>query len=152
MEGRSLATIAPKLGSSAAGFSRPASIMELASLCSATLCVIERITAYCSESFANRGISSQIWKPGVAVLMGRYGPRISCGASGFMSHESSWLSPPYWWMKMQDLGEAPVFSARSSPGRANPNDPIPPACSRRRRENGLFNPRFITLARESLTE
>ena len=70
LEGRNLVTIAPKDGSSAAGCSRPASNIELALLCSASLCVIERMTAYCSDSLARRGISSQTWNPGVAVLTG----------------------------------------------------------------------------------
>ena len=60
LEGRNLATIAPKLGSSMAGFSRPANSMELAGLWAASLWVIERMTAYCSESLASRGMSSQI--------------------------------------------------------------------------------------------
>ena len=32
--------------------------------------------------------------PGAAVAIGRYGPRNSAGASGFMSYVSCWLMPP----------------------------------------------------------
>src|SRR6266849_5762165 len=53
-----------------------------------------RTTQNLSETWASRGRCSQIRSPGVRDAIGRNGPRISLGASGFMSNVSSWLGPP----------------------------------------------------------
>ena len=41
-----------------------------------------------------RGKISEISIPETLVLIGLKGPRMDAGASGFMSHVSSWLGPP----------------------------------------------------------
>ena len=47
--------------------------------------LIPRMTASLSIIFACRGRYSQTWTPGTLVPIGRNSPRISAGASGFMS-------------------------------------------------------------------
>ena len=47
-----------------------------------------------SERVAKRGRCSQIRRPEVRDAIGRNGPRMVVGASGFMSNVSNWLGPP----------------------------------------------------------
>ena len=49
------------------------------------------------------GKCSQIGMPGTLVAIGRNSPRIPSGASGFMSNESMWLSPPVKNTRITDL-------------------------------------------------
>ena len=98
-----------------------------------------RTTQNLSEIAASRGRCSPISRPGVREAMGRNGPRIFSGASGFRSKVSSWLGPPNRKRKITDLaratGAAGVAraSAASSPGRLMPNRPAPAASSSVRR-------------------
>ena len=48
------------------------------------------------------GNSSEISKASLFVRIGLNGPRISAGASGFMSQRSSWLGPPRLKIMMQE--------------------------------------------------
>ncbi len=50
------------------------------------------------------GSNSQSWMPGTEVGIGWNSPRISTGASGFMSQVSSWLGPPRMWRTMAEVG------------------------------------------------
>lgn len=108
-----------------------------------TLWLIERMTQSLSEIAARLGMSSPNCTPGVRVGMGLYGPRISAGARGLGSQESSWLSPPYWKMKMQERGDwFRVASAARSCGSvtrelcAQPAAPIRPCRRICRRRSG----------------
>src|SRR5262245_36469129 len=75
--------------------------------------------------------------PGTEVAIGLYGPRISTGASGFMSQMSTCEGPPPITMKMQDFSDAdacvPVSRAGNAPGRPSPSMLSPPACRSCRR-------------------
>ena len=92
---------------------------------------------------------SENWSPGTLVAIGLNSPRIAAGASGFMSHMSSWLGPPLRKTRMHasafGVGPKPVrraSSALSRPGRPRPQSPIPPTWSIRRRETGT-GPRAV---------
>src|SRR6476469_2808042 len=79
--------------------------------------------------------------PGTVVATGRYGPRISAGASGLRSQVSRWLGPPHNRMKMHDFSAVgPLFGrsirAASVPGTPRPRVLIPPSWSSCRRDNG----------------
>ncbi len=81
------------------------------------------------------------WRPGKLVSIGRNSPRISAGASGFMSHMSRWLGPPLRNTRIQasargfERGTDPVaVCARSNWGRLRPRKPMPPICTIERRE------------------
>ena len=86
-----------------------------------------------------RGKISLIWMPGTLVLIALYGPRTSDGASGFMSHVSSWLGAPTRNRQMQltslaGLTAPAAFSAnRSVRLRPEPAMPSAPACRKSRR-------------------
>ena len=54
------------------------------------------------------GRSRVIWMSGLFVLIGLNGPRISRGASGFMSKVSIWLGAPRLKIMMQALSLAPL--------------------------------------------
>ena len=70
----------------------------------------------CFASRAWSGNSSQMSMPGTAVRIGRNGPRISAGASGFGSNVSNWLGPPHIQKRMTDVrrrcGIAPGANSR----------------------------------------
>ena len=101
-------------------------------------CSIERSRQSLSIWAANSGRCSQSWMPGTRVSTGRNSPRISAGASGFMSHRSMWLGPPNRKMKMQAFARrspAPGAAARKA-ARSRLDSPSrlsPPARSNSRR-------------------
>ena len=60
----------PSAGESLRGEEDPARSISLATLCTGTRWLMERMTQYLSETAARFGMSSPTWKPGVAVAMG----------------------------------------------------------------------------------
>ena len=64
-----------------------------------------------------RGKISQISIPSALVGMGLYGPRISAGASGFVSQVSNWLGPPTRKSMMQLMS----LSGLTAPSASSPN-------------------------------
>lgn len=102
-------------------------------------CSIDRNRHSLSIWAASMGKCSQTWMPGVLVAMGLNSPRISAGASGFMSHRSMWLGPPNRKMKMQERTRrgSPVGVAARSRARSRllkPNRLKPPARNSSRRD------------------
>jgi hypothetical protein len=90
---------------------------------------------------ATSGRCSQISMPETAVGMGRNSPRISGGASGFMSKLSMCEGPPRIQIMMTDLardGFLPAAAARARPRstsvRLRPANDRVPACRTSRRE------------------
>ena len=79
---------------------------------------------------ASLGRCSQIRRPGTDVSIGLNSPRMPSGASGFMSNESCWPSPPLSRITITDFarpGLAPLAAATplaaSKPGRLIPIRP-----------------------------
>ena len=77
-------------------------------------------------SRATRGRYSQMGRR-ARVAIGLNSPRISAGASGFMSKVSIWLGPPYQKMRMQEridgtvaVGDLLAAPARHKPPRLRP--------------------------------
>ena len=73
-----------------------------------TACLVSRwarlrTRVYLSARAARRGRCSQILSPGRRVAIGLNSPRISAGASGFMSNISRWLGPPVRKMRITDF-------------------------------------------------
>ena len=87
---------------------------------------------------ASCGRCSQIWMPGTAVAIGLNSPRISAGASGFMSSESRWLRPPVRFTRMTDW--ARVWRAESVTRKRQANRGARPDCqevaARKHRKQG----------------
>jgi hypothetical protein len=94
-------------------------------------------TASLSAIFACKGISSQMSKPGTLVRMGLNSPRISTGASGFMSYMSTWLGPPGKYTKITPLcgvcGEPPRARRRNKSASVRPPMPKAPTLKKSRR-------------------
>src|SRR5262245_14902176 len=90
-----------------------------------------RMIASLSAICAWRGSSSQICMPGVFVAIGLNSPRISAGASGFMSYMSMWLGPPLRRTMMTDLARGAFSSARSRSRSASIIPPRPRLPKRR---------------------
>src|SRR4029453_19000838 len=60
--------------------------------------------------------------------VGRNGPRISAGASGFGSHVSNWVGPPHIQKRMTDVGgdvESNCARSRGAKGRAESAEAVP---------------------------
>src|SRR5207247_8610454 len=75
---------------------------------------------------------------GLLVWIGLNGPRISRGASGFMSQVSSWLGAPKLKIRMTDFSALPCATAPSALRAArfesvNPRAPSVPTCRKSRR-------------------
>ena len=87
----------------------------------------------CPSARPGTGRCSQIRMPGTAVSIGLNSPRMPSGASGFMSNESCWPSPPLSRITITDFArptssfgaeaEADAFRAASRPGRPIPSSP-----------------------------
>src|ERR1044072_2266803 len=97
-----------------------------------------------SASFAWSGSISEISMPETFVLMGLNSPRISEGASGFMSYMSMWLGPPPRQIMMTDLsrfpgGTAPSALSRRNGGSVNPPSASAPVFKKLRRESPSQN-------------
>ena len=86
---------------------RPVSIKVCASLCSLEKWVSDRTIANFFICAPIRGRCSQTWMPGTGVGRGENSPRISTGASGFMSKLSNCDRPPERNMKRTDFAEPP---------------------------------------------
>src|SRR5262245_47274509 len=82
----------------------------------------ERMIVYRCARRANFGSSSQISMPGTDVAAGRYGPRYSIGAAGFMSNVSRWLGPPQSQSRITDFAFAPSTAAWPSSLSRSPSD------------------------------
>src|SRR6185503_3541521 len=91
---------------------------------------------------------------GLLVLIGLNGPRISRGASGFMSHVSSWLGAPRLKMSMTAFSSLPFVSApaalnAASCDRLKPIAPSAPTCRKSRRvipSHVVIEPLPVTLS------
>ncbi len=87
--------------------------------------------------------------PGTLVEIGLNSPRIPSGASGFMSHMSRWLGPPFKKISTQASARAcsppapAAASAASNLGSDSPISPSPPICSICRRETTGVQPAVI---------
>src|SRR5205814_1523764 len=57
------------------------------------------------------GNMSEIWISGFLVRIGWHGPRISRGASGFMSQVSNWLGAPRLKIRIADFSSFPLSTA-----------------------------------------
>ena len=78
-----------------------------------------------SAIFACSGRISEISKASLFVRIGLKGPRISLGASGFMSQRSCWLGAPRLKIMMQDLllflaSTLPSAFSLAKPGSVSP--------------------------------
>ena len=81
-----------------------------------------------------RGRCSETGRPGKLLGMDLNSPRISAGASGFMSHMSRWLGPPFKKMTMQESAWR-TGAARSTVGSDNPSALLNPICTISRRDS-----------------
>jgi hypothetical protein len=58
--------------------------------------VMLRMSVTRSMTLATRGRRCDTWMPSAPEGIGRCGPLMPSGASGFMSNMSRWLGPPNW--------------------------------------------------------
>ena len=123
--------------------------------CTGMRCSIDRSRHSLSICAASRGKCSQSWMPGTRVAIGLNSPRISTGASGFMSHRSMWLGPPNRKMKMHELNR-PGAAGQRRPAAAAQAGQIEaassPAGSSRRRATARAAKLAPSLAAESKIE
>jgi hypothetical protein len=97
---------------------------------------------------ASIGRCSQNERPGTVVAIGLNSPRISSGASGFMSQRSWWAGPPSRKKRMTDLARArPAVLARSSPGKVSRSTLAPPTRSTSRRLTPSHRCRYSAVIR-----
>src|SRR6185369_9129601 len=74
------------------------------------------------------GKISEIWKSGDFVEIGLNGPRISAGASGFISNVSSWLGAPRLKIMMAERSSRPITRpAAFAPKKSASEKPIAPS-------------------------
>ena len=121
--------------------------------------VIDRSRQTLSIARASRGRCSQSWMPGTGVAIGRNSPRISAGASGFMSQRSMWLGPPKRKKKTHEFcryltagdtrigqGSEAFETARGEPQGGEPSDPQELATCRADRRDSGPSPRIESTA------
>jgi len=92
--------------------------------------------AYLSARAASRGKCSQTVTPGILLAIGLNSPRISGGASGFMSNMSRWLGAPGEENNNHRLGLRASFSSAaaaacrlSKSDKPKPSNPEYPTCN-----------------------
>jgi len=83
------------------------------------------VMAYLSARQASKGKCSQTCTPGRRVAIGRNSPRISAGASGFMSNMSIWLGAPVRKTIMTERACRRSVAAAATPPPSTEESPSP---------------------------